>query len=138
MRGISSGQYGDALLNHMLQLIDGVFEIEGIYIIAATNRSDIIDPALKRPGRLEKTVTIPLPGFEERKKIFEIYLNKLPLDSRVSLDELAKVTEGCSGAVIAAICNQAGLNAFKGRNIRKGSPVVSLDDLAQAINQFVK
>jgi SpoVK/Ycf46/Vps4 family AAA+-type ATPase len=105
--------WADNLLNHLLQLIDGVVKREGIYVIAATNRADLVDSALKRSGRLNRVIEIPLPKIEARKKLFELYFSKLSLAQPVDFEVLAKVTEGKSGADIKAICNQAGLNAFR-------------------------
>ena len=78
-RGSSSESWKDGLLNHLLQLIDGVIESHGLYIIAATNREHLVDEALKRPGRLNKVIHLELPGPEERERIFSIHLKNLPL-----------------------------------------------------------
>ena len=132
--------WADNLLNHLLQLIDGVVKVEGLYIIAATNRSELVDEALKRPGRLNKVIEIPLPDFEGRKEIFRRNLARLPLAGDVDLEYLAGCTVGQSGAVIKEICNQAGLNAFQreshnGKGKRDYS--VNWDDIDGALYEFV-
>ena len=112
-RSMNGQQWADNFLNHMLQLIDGVIRTNGIYIIGATNRADLIDPALRRSGRLNRTIHVPLPGFESRVKLFSLHLSKLKLERDVDLNLLSTLTEGKSGADIKEICNRAGINAFK-------------------------
>jgi SpoVK/Ycf46/Vps4 family AAA+-type ATPase len=135
-----SGQtaWSDNLLNHLLQLIDGVVKSEGINVIAATNRPDLVDSALKRSGRLNRIIEIPLPDFESRKRLFDLYLSKLRLEDELDLDVLAKLTQGKSGADLKAICNQAGLNAFR-RETMKGRRdyVVSHEDVREALEVFL-
>jgi ATP-dependent 26S proteasome regulatory subunit len=116
-----------------------VVKAEGLYIIAATNRADLVDDALKRAGRLNKVIEVPLPGLEARKKLFDLYLSKLTLQAGLDIDELAVVTEGNSPADIKEICNQAGLNAFKRESGGKRRDyVVTAFDLQTALNEFVK
>jgi len=137
-RGQSTSSHGDNLLNHLLQLIDGIVKTEGLYVIGATNRSDIVDPALKRAGRLNKSIEIPLPDFGARARLFELYLRKLSLEAGVDLGALARITEGKSCADIKEICNQAGLNAFRresGGTARAYS--VTAEDLETALREWV-
>ena len=131
-------QWAENLLNHLLQLIDGVVKTEGLYIIGATNRSDLVDTALKRSGRLNKVIEVPLPDFNARVKIFTLYLSRLHLADDIDLGELATITETKSGADIKEICNQAGLNAFK-RESGQGSReyLVTRGDLQQALTEFL-
>ncbi len=139
-RARSSGgeQWSENLLNHFLQLIDGVHKTEGIYVIGATNRPDLIDPALKRSGRLNKEITIPQPDLNARLHLFQLYLKKLKLADGVDVRILAKVTEGLSAADISGICNQAGINSFKRETISgKRDFLVSQQDLKSAIEQFL-
>jgi len=82
-------------------------------VIAATNRPDIIDPALLRPGRFDKIIYIGTPDKSSRKKIFEIHTKSKPLENDVDLDILAEKTEGCTGADIGAICNEAVMTAVR-------------------------
>jgi len=141
---IGRGRSGDGqawaenLLNHLLTLVDGVVKTEGLYIIAATNRADLVDDALKRAGRLNKVIEIPLPDFDSRAQLFELYLAKLTLEENVDLNYMARITEGESGAAIKEICNQAGLNAFKRESGgKKRNYVVSHQDIAMALAEFV-
>lgn len=130
--------WADNLLNHLLQLVDGVIAREGLYIIGATNRSDLVDPALKRAGRLNKTIEIPLPDYEARVKLFYLYMSKLRLAEEVNLNVLADVTEGKSGADIKEICNQAGLNAFKRESgDKRRRYTVNNHDIETALQEFL-
>lgn len=132
-------QWADNLLNHLLQLIDGVVKTEGLYIIAATNRADLVDEALKRSGRLNKVIEIPLPDFEARKYLFQLYLSKLKLEEQINLDRIAAFTEGCSGADIKEICSQAGLLAFRRESGQKKRDFsVSVGDIEASLKQFVR
>lgn len=137
-RAEGNAQHADNLLNHLLQLIDGVVKREGVYIIAATNRADLVDPALKRGGRLNKTIQVPLPNKMARISLFTMYLRKLNLSGAINVEKLAEITEGRCAADIREICNQAGLNAFK-RESRTGSRdyQVSAADLDRAVAEWV-
>ncbi|RMG39159.1 MAG: ATP-binding protein [Candidatus Dadabacteria bacterium] len=140
-RSGGSHAYADNLLNHLLQLIDGVVQTEGLYIIAATNRAELVDSALKRPGRLNKVIEIPLPDLHARYEIFRRNLSRLNLAEGVDLEYLARATEGCSGAMIKAICNQAGLNAFQRESAagkKKRSYSVTAADIEQALVEFIQ
>ena len=136
-RSDGNAQHADNLLNHLLQLIDGVITREGIYIIAATNRADLVDPALKRGGRLNKAIEIPLPSLDARQKLFSLYLSKLTLKDSPNTNELARRTSGKAAADIRTICNQAGLNAFK-RESARGSRnyIVEQQDLENALREL--
>jgi transitional endoplasmic reticulum ATPase len=136
-RAEGNAAHSDNLLNHLLQLIDGVITREGIYIIAATNRADLVDPALKRGGRLNKVIEIPLPSLEARRKLFALYTKKMRFETLPDLDLLAERTEGKSAADIRTICNQAGLNAFA-RESASGSRdyLVRSSDLQAALEEL--
>jgi ATP-dependent 26S proteasome regulatory subunit len=136
----SGGQHAwqDNLLNHMLQLIDGVVKSKGINVIAATNRPDLVDSALKRAGRLNRIIEIPLPNFEMRRMLFALYLAKIKVAEQFNLDTLAKMTEGKSGADIKAICNQAGLNSFQRESVSgRREYLVTQNDMKEALKQFL-
>jgi transitional endoplasmic reticulum ATPase len=137
-RAEGNAQHADNLLNHLLQLIDGVVAREGVYVIGATNRADLVDPALKRGGRLNKVIEVPLPSHEARIALFGMYLSKLPLAQAVDIHKLARATEGKCAADIKEICNQAGLNAFK-RESARGSREYSVTpaDLELAVDEWV-
>ncbi|PRQ23303.1 putative vesicle-fusing ATPase [Rosa chinensis] len=108
-RGSSAGDSGgaDRVLNQLLTEMDGVSAKKTVFIIGATNRPDIIDPALLRPGRLDQLLYIPLPDEESRYQIFKSCLRKSPVSKYVDLSALAKHTPGFSGADITEICQRA-------------------------------
>ena len=93
--------------------LDGIEELEKVIVIAATNRKDLIDSALLRPGRIDTIVELKLPGNETRKKIFEVHTKNMPIDKDVKLDDYIKKTDGWTGADISVICREAGMNAIK-------------------------
>jgi len=103
----------ERVISQMLTEMDGLQALNGVVIIAATNRPDIIDPALLRPGRFDKSILIGPPDKESRLSIFGIHTKDKPLDSDVDLEKLAEMTEGCTGADISAICNEAVMTAVR-------------------------
>ncbi len=138
-RSESSERWAENLLNHLLQLLDGIYSLEGVFVIGATNRPELIDAAIKRPGRLSKEVVIPSPDEETRAKLFSLYLKKLPLEGKINTELLASRTAGLSGAEISGLCNSAGLNAFKRHqknNDPEKSPTVNAHDIIKALNDF--
>ena len=97
----------ERVISQLLTELDGLEELKDVTVIAATNRPDIIDSALLRPGRFDRLIYIKTPDIETRKEIFKIHLKKKPLGKGVDFEDLAKKTEGYTGADIAAVCNQA-------------------------------
>jgi len=115
-RGGSSGDGGgaaDRVINQVLTEMDGMNAKKTVYIIGATNRPDIIDPAVLRPGRLDQLIYIPLPDFDSRLSILKAALRKSPIDDKVELKHLAENTEGFSGADLTAICQRAAKLAIR-------------------------
>ncbi len=98
-------------LNQLLAEMDGFEENEGVIIIAATNRPDILDPALTRPGRFDRQITVNMPTAKDRRAILEIHAQNKPLSDEVDLDELARSTPGFSGADLENLLNEAALLA---------------------------
>jgi transitional endoplasmic reticulum ATPase len=115
VRGSSSGDSNvtERVISQFLTEMDGLEELRNVVIIAATNRPDIVDPALLRPGRFDRMLLVPPPDLDARKQIFRIHTKKTPLAEDVKLDELAKKTEGYTGADIASICNTAVMLSIK-------------------------
>jgi cell division protease FtsH len=100
-------------LNQMLAEMDGFEPTEGIVMMAATNRPDILDPALLRPGRFDRQVVVPLPEFGERTAILKVHVLDKKVDESIDLDTLAKSTPGMSGADLANLVNEAALHAVR-------------------------
>lgn len=110
-------------LNQLLVEMDGFAENEGVIVIAATNRPDVLDPALLRPGRFDRQVTVGLPDIKGREQILKVHMRKLPLAKDVNARQLARGTPGFSGAELANLANEAAL--FAARNNK--SKVTMLD-----------
>ncbi len=98
-------------LNQLLVEMDGFESNEGVILMSATNRPDVLDPALLRPGRFDRQVVVPLPDIKGREKIFHVHVKKVPLDANVDLAVLARGTPGFSGADIENLVNEAALRA---------------------------
>ena len=103
----------ETVVNQLLTSIDGLEEMNDVVIIAATNRPDIIDPSLLRPGRFDELILVAPPDKEARKEIFKIHTRNMPLADDVDLDELADLTDGYVGADIEGICREAGMIALR-------------------------
>ncbi|HEX54883.1 MAG TPA: AAA family ATPase, partial [Candidatus Altiarchaeales archaeon] len=122
IRGRTLTDVTERMVNQLLTEIDGIEELEGVVVIAATNRPDLIDPSLLRPGRIDLKIEIPLPDEKTREEIFKVHTRKMPLDKDVNLKELAEKTSGFTGADIEALCREAAMNALrekKRKNLRK-------------------
>jgi transitional endoplasmic reticulum ATPase len=111
--GGGSSETSDRVINQILSEIDGMGSGKTLFIIGATNRPDILDPGIMRPGRLDQLIYIPLPDLESRVSIFKANLRKSPIGEDVDIRQLADVTEGFSGADITEICQRAAKNAIR-------------------------
>lgn len=113
-RGAGSDSHvTERVISQLLSEIDGLEELHNITVIAATNRPDIIDPALLRPGRIDRLIYVTPPDKDSRYEIFKVHTAKTPLDSDVDLDALAEDTDGFTGADIASVCNEATMLAIR-------------------------
>ncbi|KAH6935050.1 hypothetical protein HPB50_003135 [Hyalomma asiaticum] len=114
-RGSTSGSsnVGDRVIAQLLTEMDGIEKLEDVILVAATNRPDMIDQALMRPGRLDSIVYVPLPDLDTRKEILHLNLSKKPLGSDVDIGDLACKTSGYSGAEVVAVCQEAALLALE-------------------------
>eukprot|EP00592_Proboscia_alata_P002300 CAMPEP_0194370118 /NCGR_PEP_ID=MMETSP0174-20130528/18435_1 /TAXON_ID=216777 /ORGANISM="Proboscia alata, Strain PI-D3" /LENGTH=930 /DNA_ID=CAMNT_0039147413 /DNA_START=130 /DNA_END=2922 /DNA_ORIENTATION=- len=111
--GGGSSETSDRVINQILSEIDGMGSGKTVFIIGATNRPDILDPGIMRPGRLDQLIYIPLPDEESRISIFKANLRKSPIADDITFVQLATVTEGFSGADITEICQRAAKNAIR-------------------------
>jgi transitional endoplasmic reticulum ATPase len=103
----------ERVVSQFLAELDGIEELTGVLILAATNRMDLIDPALLRPGRFDMLVDVPMPDKSARREIFAVHLRGKPVADEVDLDDLAARSESLSGADIQAICNLAAWDAVR-------------------------
>ncbi len=140
------GGYGDShvterVISQILTELDGLEELKDVVVIGATNRLDMVDPALLRPGRFDKLLNVPVPDLEARKEILKIHLQNKPLAKDVNVDQLAEKTEGYSGADIAALCNTAAMLVIK-EHITKSKTIEkakeNLKDLKVSMKYFDK
>jgi len=119
-------------LNQLLVEMDGMDTSEGVILVAATNRPDILDPALLRPGRFDRRVVIPRPDVKGREEILKVHVKKKPLSPDVDLSVIAKGTPGFSGADLANLVNEAALIAA-----RKGKDMIEMQDFEEAKDKIL-
>jgi len=132
----------DRIVNQLLTEMDGITLLRNVIVIGATNRPDILDPALLRPGRFDRIIYVPPPDEKARLEILKVHTRKMPLAEDVNLEEIAKMTEGYSGADLAALCREAAMTALREagkptkvrrehflKAIKKVSPSIGPEDL---------
>ncbi len=122
--GSSDAHVAERVLSQFLVELDGMEELKGVLILGATNRPDMLDPAILRPGRFDQVVEIPLPDEEGREEIFKIHLAPKPLEPGIQTRDLASRTEGFTGADIASVCNRGALMAVR-RAVEAGKGLTS-------------
>jgi transitional endoplasmic reticulum ATPase len=141
--GCGDSNVTERVVSQLLTEMDGLESLNDVVIIAATNRPDMIDPALLRPGRFDKSMFVGPPDAESREAIFRIHTRGKPLEENVDMKKLADMTEGCTGADIAAIANEAVMTSVR-RLVALGNPTqedldvckVSMKDLEAAVDKF--
>jgi transitional endoplasmic reticulum ATPase len=134
-RGMGYADSGvtERVISQILTEMDGIISLEDVVIIAATNRPDIVDPAILRPGRFDRLIYVPEPEQESRLEIFKIYTKDMPLAKEVNLSQLALMTKKYSGADIDAVCREAGLNALR-RDMK--AKEVNINDFKKAAEKI--
>ncbi|WP_276814239.1 proteasome-activating nucleotidase [Desulfurococcus amylolyticus] len=128
--GTSGEREVQRTLMQLLAEIDGFRPLDRVKIIAATNRIDILDPAILRPGRLDRIIEVPLPDFNGRIEIFRIHTRRMKLAENIDFQELARMTDGFTGAEIKAVVTEAGYNA-----IRDNRRQVTMNDFLKAVEK---
>ncbi len=132
-RGQETGtKVTERVLNQLLAEMDGIEDMKNIVVIAATNRPDMLDTALLRPGRFDRILLVDIPDKESRKKILEIHTEKIPLDKSVNLPILVKKTEGFVGADMENLCREAAMLALR-KNIN--AKIVTMNDFEDALKK---
>ena len=139
--GFGGSQVTERVISQILTELDGLEELKDVVVIGATNRIDIVDPALLRPGRFDKMLKVPVPDVDARKQILKIHLEKKPLADDVKIDELADKTDGYSGADLAALANTTSMLVIK-EHIAKSKTLEkakeTLKDLKISMKDFEK
>lgn len=131
-RNSDSNNEKDQTLNQLLVEMDGFYKAQTVIVIGATNRLDLLDEALLRPGRFDRHIYVGNPNVRARKEIFGVHTKDKPLDSSIDIEELAKKTHGFSGAQLANIANEAAIIA-----VRKKKKVIDINDFNSAIERVV-
>ncbi|MCL1811533.1 MAG: CDC48 family AAA ATPase [Methanomassiliicoccaceae archaeon] len=131
IRGAGDSQAWERVVAQLLTSMDGIESMNRVMIMAATNRPDMIDPALLRPGRMDRMILIGKPDLEARKSILRVHTAKMPLKG-VDIDAVAKATDGYVGADIAALCREAGLLAYRNDS---NAQYVTDTDFREALNR---
>jgi len=129
---IMSNDERESTLNQLLVEMDGFGGDSGIIILAATNRPDVLDSALLRPGRFDRQISIDKPDLKGREAIFKVHLKPIKISSKLDIHKLAEQTPGFAGADIANVCNEAALIAA-----RKGKETVEMDDFQDAVDRVI-
>ncbi len=133
-RGMSSDQHvSERVINQLLTELDGLEALEDVVVIAATNRPDILDTALLRPGRFDRIILTPAPDKKARLEIFKIHTKSMPLAKDIKLEQLAEKTKGCVGSDIEAICREAAIFALRNNPQTKE---ITNQDFQQALEKI--
>ncbi len=134
-RGLGYGDSGvtDRVISQLLTEMDGIISLEDIVVLAATNRPDIVDSSILRPGRFDRLIYVPEPNEEGRHAILKIHTKEIPLAKSINLKELANMTKGYSGADIESMCREAAMIALR-RDIK--SKEVTPADFQEALNKI--
>jgi transitional endoplasmic reticulum ATPase len=142
--GTTDSHVSERVISQFLTEMDGLEELRGVFILAATNRIDIIDPALLRPGRFDLILQIPSPDADARLEIFKIHTAKSPLEKNVSLIELVGETDGFTGAEIEATCRESAMRTIRrflnssidSENAKPHKLEVTMDDMREAVKKI--
>jgi transitional endoplasmic reticulum ATPase len=135
-RGGSMNDSTEKIVNQLLSEMDGVEELEKVMVIAATNRKDLIDPALLRPGRIDSKVELGVPDKETREEIFKVHTKEMPLNKEVKISDYVNKTENWTGAEIEAVCRNAGIIAIKRvYSSDKKELKITKEDFSQALKE---
>jgi transitional endoplasmic reticulum ATPase len=131
--GYSDSGVSERVISQLLTELDGIESLENVVVIAATNRPDIVDPAVLRPGRIDRLIFVPAPDVKSLNEIFKIHTKSMPLSADVDLSQLSKNSAGYSGADIEALSREAAMNALR-RN--KKAREVTLSDFRDAMSKI--
>ena len=131
----SSSEFAVHLTSEFLQRLDGIKSSNGVVLVGATNRPDMIDHAVLRPGRIDKFIFVPPPNANDRAKIFEENLRKAPIKDNMDFDRLAQETDGYTGADIANICREVKMVALEENVSTSKEKPISTQDILNVISK---
>ncbi len=132
INSVNSNDEREQTLNQLLVEMDGFDGTSGLIVLAATNRPDVLDPAILRPGRFDRQVVVDKPDVRGREQILKIHAKNVKMESAVDLNDIAKMTSGFSGADLANVINEAALMA-----VRAGRKLVNMEDLHEAVEKNI-
>jgi len=132
INSINSNDEREQTLNQLLVEMDGFDATSGLIVLAATNRPDVLDPAILRPGRFDRQIVVDRPDVRGREQILKIHSKNVKMENSVDLNDIAKMTSGFSGADLANVINEAALMA-----VRAGRKLVNMDDLHEAVEKNI-
>ena len=135
VRGTDASGLTESIVNQLLAEMDGIEATEDVFVVGATNRVDLIDPALLRSGRFDYQINVPLPDKEGRRDIFAIHLKKEIMGEDIDLEEVIQKTEGLSGAEIEEVCRLAALKALREVGFKKLNKV-RMEHLISAMEEI--
>ncbi len=138
IRGALMNDSTERMVNQLLTELDGIEELEKVIIIAATNRLDLVDPALLRPGRIDAIIELKIPDAATREKIFNVHIRNMPIEKDFKLSEYISKTDGWTGADIESLCREAGIRAIKRvyKSEKTDKLVVTKEDFGAAFSEF--
>jgi transitional endoplasmic reticulum ATPase len=131
--GYSDSGASERVISQLLTEMDGIVSLENVVVIAATNRPDIIDPSVLRPGRFDRLIYVPSPDEKTRLSIFKIHTKNMPLAEDVDLENLVKITAGYSGADIEGACREAAISALR---LNQNTKAVTMDDFKKTLEKL--
>jgi transitional endoplasmic reticulum ATPase len=131
--GFSDSGASERVISQLLTEMDGIVSLENVVVIAATNRPDILDPSVLRPGRFDRLIYVPPPDEKTRLSIFKIHTKNMPLAEDVDLEDLAKITAGYSGADIEGACREAAISALR---VNQNTKAVTMDDFKKTLEKL--
>ncbi|MCZ7399319.1 MAG: AAA family ATPase, partial [Candidatus Methanoperedens sp.] len=143
IRGTAAGEphVTERIVNQLLSELDGLEELRGVVIIGATNRPDIIDPALLRPGRFDEMILVPVPDKKTRLEIFKVHTKKMALAKDVNIEKLVELASDFTGADIAAVCKKAGRFAMReninAEKVRQSHFLAAIDDTGPSVTSDI-
>ena len=141
-RGMSMTDSTERVVNQLLTELDGIEELEKVMVIAATNRRDLIDSALLRPGRIDSIIELPLPNEKTRLEILKVHTKEMPLDKNVGIEDYSKKTESWTGADLGALTRNAGINAikrfYKSRKEKTENLIILKEDFDKSLEEVAK